>query len=165
MNKAPTLLGPTARPMVALGGANAWRTRRIKDVYCSFQWLDLRQWGFENTPDHACVPCMCLFRPTNTGRGAYVIPQAHAFLFGTRAGHPTNHLLTSAFQIAEDLGFDMRDKHAIRQCIDVVIEGLPDLVLMPTEPPNTTEILVEQAVHGIEATARINGRKVHEELL
>lgn len=165
MTADTTLLGPNARPMVALGGATAWRQRTIKGILCSFQWLDLRPHGFEDTDDHACVPCMCLFRPGSMQRGAYIVPQQHAYLFGDNKGNPTAHLFSSAFAAAEQLGFDMRDKHAIKQVIDIVIEGLPDLILMPSEPPNSSDALVKRAVEGIEGTVRINGKKVYEELL
>lgn len=159
------LLGPTARPMVGLGGANAWRTRTIKGILCSFQWLDLRDQGFENTPEHASVACMCLFRPASQDHGAYVIPQPHAFHYGTANGEPTPHLMTAAFAAAQQLGFDMRDKHAIRQIIDIIIEGLPDLILMPSEAPENSDATVRAAIKGIEASAKVNGRTVHEELL
>jgi hypothetical protein len=160
-----SLLGPTARPMVALGGASAWKQRTIKGIICSFQWLDLRQQGFEDTPDHANVACMCLFRPGSMDRGSYVIPQPHAFLYGDKRGNPTQHLLTAGFAAAETLGFDMRDKHAIRQVIDIIIEGLPDLILMPSEAPDNSEATVRRAIQGIEARATLNGRTLHEEVL
>lgn len=154
------LLGPTARPMVCLGGENSWKVRTIKGIFCSFQWLDLSAEGMESAE-----PCMCLFRPGITRPGAYIIPQRNAYRFGHADGTPTQHLITAAFGAAQRLGFDMRDKQAIKQVIDIVIEGLPDLILMPSDPPNATEILVANAVQGIEATARINGKKIYEELL
>ena len=160
-----SLLGPTARPMVGLGGASAWKQRTIKGILCSFQWLDLRPHGFEDIPEHANVACMCLFRPSSIDRGAYIVPQPHAYLYGDKRGNPTQHLLTAGFAAAETLGFDMRDKMAIRQIIDIIIEGLPDLILMPSEAPDNSDAIVKRAVQGIEATAKLNGRTVHEEVL
>jgi hypothetical protein len=160
-----SLLGPTARPMVQLGGAVAWRTRTIKGIVCSFQWLDLRKQGFEDTPEHASVACMCLFRPASHDRGAYVVPQPHAFHYGDKNGNPTTHLATAAFAAAEQLGFDMRDKHAIRTIIDIIIEGLPDLILMPSEAPENTDVIVKKAIQGIEASATVNGKTIHQEVL
>lgn len=158
---APTLLGPSARPMVGLGGDGAWKQRNIKGITCSFQWVDLTQWGLEQTN-----AAMCLYNANrNAMRGAYVVPQQNAYLFGDRAGHPTSHLFASAFAAAEQLGFDMRDKMAIRTVIDIIIEGLPDLILMPSEPPNVAEIIIRDAVLGIEAQAKVNGVVIHEELL
>jgi hypothetical protein len=154
------LLGPTAKPMVCLGGASSWRSRTIKGIFCSFQWLDLEADGFDR-----CTPCMCLYRPGSMDRGAYVIPQINAYRFGHRDGTPTQHLLTASFAAAEKLGFDMRDRSAIRTIIDIVIEGLPDLICMPSEPPDSTDVIVKHAIQGIEATARVNGKKIYEELL
>lgn len=160
-----SLLGPNARPMVGLGGANAWKQREIKGIFCSFQWIDLRGHGFEDSLDHAAVACMCLFRPASMGKGTYVVPQPLAFQYGDKNGNPTSHLFTSAFAAAEQLGFDMRDKHAIRTIIDIIIEGLPDLILMPSEPPEGSEAAAKLVVHGIEATAKVNGHTIHAELL
>lgn len=165
MAVAPSLLGPNARPMVQLGGGLAWKTRTIKGIYISFQWIDLRGHGFENTLDHACVACMCLMRPDSMKKGAYVVPQPHAFLFGDKKGNPTAHLFASAMEAAQQIGFDMRDKQAYKAIIDIIIEGLPDLILMPSEPPETHEAHTMRPVVGIEATAKINGKKIHEELL
>jgi hypothetical protein len=155
------LLGPNARPMVGLGGSEAWKQRTIGGITCSFQWIDLSARGLE-----AANACMCLFN-ANRGMkpGSYVIPQQNAWQFGDKAGHPTTHLFSSAFALAEQLGFDMRDKSAIRKAIDIIIEGLPDLILMPSEPPNAPEVIVREAIRGIEATARVNGRVVHQEVL
>lgn len=155
------LLGPNARPMVGLGGDGAWKQRTIAGITCSFQWIDLTGQGLEQAN-----ACMCLFNPNRGMKpGAYVIPQQHAYLFGTKSGHPTAHLFSSSFALAEQLGFDMRDKSAIRKAIDIIIEGLPDLILMPSEPPNAPEVILREAVRGIEAVARVNGKVVHEEVL
>jgi hypothetical protein len=162
---AGTLLGPNARPMVQLGGGMAWKTREIKGIYITFQWLDLRQHGFEDTVDHACVPCMCLVRPSSTNRAAYIIPQPMAFLFGDKKGNPTAHLFSSGMLAAQQIGFDLRDRQAYRAIIDIIIEGLPDLILMPSEPPEGHEAHSMRPIVGIEAAAKINGKTVHEELL
>lgn len=163
-----TLLGPSARPMVALGGASAWKTRTIKGITCSFQWLDLSGDVLDpasGTRGEQVNPCMCLFRPGATLAGAYVIPQQLAFLYGTKRGEPTQHLITAAFGAAQQLGYDMRDRMAIRNVIDIIIEALPDLILMPSESPNDPAILARHAIQGIEARAKVNGRVVHEEVL
>jgi hypothetical protein len=165
MDHTPTLLGPTARPLVALGGASAWRQRTIRGIVCSYQWLDLRAHGADDTPENANAACMCLFRPGSMGRGAYVVPQANAFHYGDNRGNPTPHLAKAAFLAAEQLGFDMRDKHAIQQVMTIILEGIPDLIDMPSEAPNHAETMVKRAVHGIEAVAKVNGKTVHSELL
>jgi hypothetical protein len=159
------LIGPNARPMVQLGGKISWRTRQIKGIYISFQWLDLRGHGFEDTPDHACVACMCLFRPGVANKGAYIVPQPLAYQYGDKKGNPSAHLLASAMLAAQQIGFDMRDRQAYKAIIDIIIEGLPDLILMPSEPPADHEAHHLRPIVGIEATAKINGKAVHEEVL
>lgn len=167
MTAAPSLLGPNARPVVQIGGDAAWKSRyfRASGIICSFQWIDLRQHGFEDTQDHACVPCMVLLRPGSTSKGAHVIPQPHAYLYGTRKGHPTAHLGTSAFDACVSLELDTSSRQNVRAVIDIIIEGLPDLVCMPSEPPDSLDAVLKKHTHGIELTARINGKKIHEELL
>lgn len=154
------LLGPNANPMVCIGGANAWRTRTIKGIMCSFQWLDLSAEGMDTAN-----ACMCLFNPQSVSRGAYVVPQQNAYRFGHRDGTPTQHLLTAGWAAAEQMGFDMRDRSAIKNIIDIIIEGLPDLILMPSEPPNSPEVILREAVRGIEARVKMNGKTIHEEVL
>lgn len=162
------LLGPNARPMVGLGGTEAWRQRTIKGITCSFQWIDLSGTFINSTGamGESANACMCLFNATRRAKaGAYVIPQQNAYQFGDRNGHPTTHLLSAGFALAQHLGFDMRDKMAIRQAIDIIIEGLPDLILMPSEPPNAPEVILKEAIRGIEATVKVGGKTVHQEVL
>lgn len=165
MDATTTLFGPNARPMVALGGASAWRQRNLRGIVCSYQWLDLRPHGAEDTPENANVACMCLFRPGSLERGAYIVPQPNAFHYGDNRGNPTPHLAKAAFLAAQQLGFDMRDKHAIRQVMTVILEGIPDLIDMPSEAPNNVETVARKAIQGIQASAKVNGKTVHEELL
>ena len=156
-----SLLGPNAMPMVCIGGKGAWKQRQIKGILCSFQWVDLSAQGFEE----GATACMCLLNPRSSMRGAYVIPQPHAYLFGDKRGNPTSHLFTSGFAAAEQLGFDLRDKSAIGSIIDIIIEALPDLIWMPSEPPDSPDVILRNAVQGIEARARVNGKTIHEEVL
>lgn len=165
MTQELTLLGPTARPMVALGGASAWRQRTIRGILCSYQWLDLRPFTGDQSPENANVACMCLFRPGSADRGAYIVPQANAFQYGDNRGNPTAHLATAAFSAAQQLGFDMRDKQAVMQVMTIILEGIPDLIDMPSEAPNNAETIIKHAVQGIEARAKVNGKTIHEEIL
>lgn len=159
MNMRATLLGPTARPMVCIGGKGAWKTRTIKGIFCSFQWVDLTSEGLG-----AANACMVLINPNSMDRQAYVIPQERAYLYGHKDGTPTQHLITAAFAAADKLGVGI-NRSSIRNVVDIIIDGLPDLVLMPSEPPNHSDILIEHAIHGIEARAKINDRTVAEEVL
>jgi hypothetical protein len=154
-----TLLGPSARPMVCIGGGGAWKTRTIKGIFCSFQWVDLSADGLDKAN-----ACMVLLNPRSMDKTAYVIPQQRAFEYGHKDGSPTQHLLTCAFQAAADLGLSI-NRSTVRAIIDIVIEGLPDLILMPSEPPDSPEVVIRNAVLGIEAAAKVNGKTMYEEVL
>lgn len=150
-----SILGPSGMPMVELAGERAWRVRTIGDIVCSFQWLDIG----EEEP----APCMALF-PANRRMdvAAYVIPQRNAYAYADSNGNPTRELLGSAFKAAIHMGFHP-DQTTVRRIIDVIVEGMPDLIEMPSEQPAALE--VRKVLHGIEATAKVNGRTIHEELL
>ncbi len=93
---------------------------------------------------------------------AFAIPQENAHLYATRYGHATPQTMRVAFQIAIQLGMEP-DRGTVKVLMDIVIEGIADLVAMPSEQP--VDLHVTRAVHGIEATAKINGRTVHSELI
>lgn len=59
------------------------------------------------------------------------------------------------------MGFDRNDKAARHRMMDLVLEALPELILMPSEQPSSLEIAAHR--QGIEASVTINGRKAHEE--
>lgn len=158
---APTLLGPSARPIVAIGGDSSWRSRYFKDVgiLCSFQWLDLSADGHES-----CTPCMVLLRPTSQHKGAFVLPQANAYLMANNASAPLQHLRDQAMNVV--LTLEMAGtRQDIHRIMDIILEGLPDLVDMPSEPPESAGAIIKQHFHGIEARAKVNGLTVHAEVL
>lgn len=158
-----SILGPSGTPMVELGGERAWRQRVIGDIVCSFQWLDLRAAGDESA-DGQPEPCMVLF-PAHRRMdvGAYTIPMRNAFAYVDRKGNPTPQLLKTSALAAETLGFDMNDRASITRMLDIICEGIPDLIDMPTEQPSALEIKKYQM--GIEVTARAAGKDMHSEVL
>lgn len=158
------ILGPSGTPLVELGGERAWRQRVIGDVVCSYQWLDLRQWGDAGDEDGP-QPCMVLFpayRRLETG--AYVIAQRNAWAYvDSRTGQPTPQLARAAHQAAMTLGFDVLDKAAWMRILDVIAEGLPDLIAMPGEQPVALD--VRRPVQGIEVSVRAGGQTLHTEVV
>lgn len=154
-----SILGPNGTPMVELGGERAWRQRVIGDVVCSYQWLDLRTHGESSEGPE---PCMVLFpahRRMETG--AYTIPQRNAWSYADNKGNPTPQLLGTAFKAAITLGFDMNDRAAIKRMVDIIVDGIPDLVHMPSDQPAALEI--KRHRQGIEAAVKVNGREIHHE--
>lgn len=153
-----TILGPNGKRMVELGGERAWLVRVIGDVVASYQWL--------HRPDidpEGPHPCMCLYAANRRmDTGAYVIPQRNAFAYATNRGEPTPALLGMAFKAAQFMGF-FPDRMTVKRVIDIIVEGLPDLIRMPSEQPSALEI--KRARLGIEASAAINGKTIHQEVI
>ena len=158
-----SILGPRGTPMVELGGERAWRQRVIGDVVCSYQWLDLRAAGDESAEDGP-EPCMVLFPAyRRMEAGAYTIPMRNAYAYVDTKGNPTPQLLKTCALAAETLGFDMNDRASITRMIDIICEGIPDLIDMPSEQPSALEVQKYQM--GIEVTARACGRELHTEVV
>jgi len=154
-----SILGPSGMPMVQLGGERAWLQRVKGDIVCCFQWLDRSDIDPEGPH-----PCMVLFPAVRRMEtGAYVIPQRNAYAFADKHGNPTPHLLGSAFKAAMDMGF-YPDSMTVHRIVDVIVEGLADLVKMPSE--QHADLNTRKAEHfGIEASAKVNGRTIHQEVL
>lgn len=153
-----SILGPNGKRMVELGGERAWRQRVIGDVVCSFQWIQL-----DEIDPEAPVPCMCLYPALrHMDTATYVIPQRNAFAYATNRGEPTPALFGMAFKAAQFMNF-FPDRMTVKRVIDIIVEGLPDLIRMPSEQPSALEI--KRARLGIEASAAINGKTIHQEIL
>lgn len=159
-----TILGSSGTPFVELGGERAWRQRVVGDIVVSYQWLDLRAWN-DPGADDGPEPCMCLFpahRRMETG--AYTIPQRNAWAYAdSRTGKPTNALFSTAHNAAMTLGFDSNDKAAFFRILDIIVDGIPDLIDMPSDQPNALEI--KRPVAGIEISASAGGQRLKEEVI
>lgn len=158
-----SLLGPRGTPLVELGGERAWRSFTKGDIVCSLQWLDLQAQD-PAFPEEGPIPCMVLhsaFRRMDIG--AHVIPQRYAYLYGAREGKPTLHFFRAVCDACETLGFDRNDKAAQHRMMDLVVEALPDLILMPTEQPDALEMHRHRM--GIEVSVKAGGKTLHTEVM
>ena len=63
---------------------------------------------------------------------------------------------------ATSMGF-YPDQSTVFRIVDVIVDGLPDLIRMPSDQPGQLDI--KRAIHGIEATAKVNGNVIHQELI
>ncbi len=156
-----SLLGPRGTPYVELGGERAWRQFTKGDITCSLQWIDLQAQD-PAFPEAGPIPCMCLFHSfRRMETGAHVIPQRYAYLYGANEGKPTDHFYRAVIDACETIGFDRNDKAAQHRVMDLVLDAMPDLILMPSEQPKPLEVKPQS--QGIEASVTINGHKAHEE--
>lgn len=153
-----SILGPNGQRMVELGGERAWLQRTKGDIVCSFQWLQV-----DEVDREAPVACMCLFPAMrHMDTAAYVIPQINAHAYANSAGGASPALMGLAFKAAGHMGF-FPDKTTVHRIMDIVLEGIPDLIMMPSEQPGALNIA--RLMHGIEARATVNGKTFNETLL
>lgn len=158
-----TLLGPRGTPYVELAGERSWRKYTKGDVIASLQWVDLQAVD-PNFPESGPIPCMCVFHAfRRMETGAHVIPQRFAYLYGAATGKPTDFFFNSILNACETVGFDRNDKAAQHRIMDLVLEAMPDLILMPSEMPKTLGLKKTQMGGQVEASIKINGRVAHEE--
>lgn len=148
------LVGASGRPLVCLGGSQALRTYRKGEVVLALQYLHCGEPETE--------PCMALFaaNPSPTLGGAYVIPQRNAHLHATNQGHATPELMGAAFKACVAMGLHP-SKSLVHQIMDVVLDAVPELLRMPSIPASAAPE-PKRLVHGIELSAKVNGKTVHE---
>jgi hypothetical protein len=94
--------------------------------------------------------------------GAYAIPQENAYEYSDSTGGPTPYLLTAAMNAAVSMGF-YADQSTVFRIVDIIVDGLADLVRMPSDQPAKLDIA--RPVYGIEATAKVDGQIVRQEVI
>lgn len=143
--------------MVEVGGDRCWRQRVIGEFCVSYQWLHV---GTKKEP----VAAMTIFPTTRLAEaGAFAILQENAWAYADHDGNPTPQLIASCFGAVIGLGYAAGDKQAQNKLITLVLEGLPDLIDMPSDQPGQLDL--KRFIHGIEATARVEGQVIHQEVL
>ena len=150
-----SILGATGQNWVECGGERSWLQREKGDIVVSYQWLDVGK-----KEPSACM----VLHPTvpKLSGGAYAIPQDNAYEYSDATGGPTPYLLTAAMNAATSMGF-YPDKSTVFRIVDIIVDGLADLVRMPSDQPGALDL--KRVIHGIEATAKVNGQIVHQELI
>lgn len=108
-------------PMI-LGGEKAWKVYSKGDLVVAFHWLNEE-------------PAMFIY-PKNASsmqRTAFVIPIESAFKYANANGYPTPYAAQMAHKCAEVLGL-FPDRFLVTRIMDVIMEGIVDLIEMPPEP-------------------------------
>ncbi len=93
----------------------------------------------------------------------YVIMESAAYLYADENGNPTPRLVESAAKASEVLCLNQTN-YAVKKIVDVIVDGLPDLVQMPSEPPNE---VAKAAIGEIKLMADgklIAGQEIREEI-
>lgn len=165
MSQPPAILGPKGLPVVDLGGSRALKQFTKGDITCSLQWIDLQAYN-PDYDEEGAVPCMCLFHAHRRAieTSAYVIPQSAAFRFVRSDGQGPTVFFANAVALATlEMGFGPTDKSAQHRTIDMILEYLPDLFAMSGQQPD--DLNVARALMGIEATVKVNGKTVKQEVI
>lgn len=109
---------------VMLGGAKAYDVQVFGEVTRSLQWVNGEG-------------AMCLYptRKRGINPGGYIIMQDVAFKYAksSQSGEPSEYLIRQSVKAAEVMGF-VPDRFITKRIIDVIIDGLLDLLAMPPEP-------------------------------
>lgn len=116
-----TLFHPTGKPMVMLGG-DVYDQRVTGDIISEFKWVNGE-------------PVMLLYKRT-LGRNtpAYMIEMKDAHEFALSNGNPSKQLLGKLCRDAAHALESEHDKATMFRLIDVILNGLADLLRMPPEP-------------------------------
>jgi hypothetical protein len=153
-----TILGARGLPMVQIGGDRAHKEFTKGDIVVSLQWIDRADVDPEGP--HPCMILRPKFRKEDAG--VYVIPQRNGFAYQDSKGNPTAHALGAAFKAAIEMGF-FPDQTTVHRILDAIHECMPDLIRMPSTQPNALE--VKRAIRGIEVSASVGGRVLHQEVM
>lgn len=116
---------------VMLGTEKAWRVYRKGDLVASFQWLN-------GEPAMFIYPAIPLAR----GASAFALPLPAAHQWALSNGHPNlPHAVPTAVNALNAMGM-LVTRDAVRRFIDLVLDGIHELIAMP---PESTSHHVEQA--------------------
>lgn len=107
---------------IVVGGDKAWKIRRAGPVVVAYHWINEE-------------PAMVVFPALpRQGAGAFVIPLDQAWAYAdSQTGAPTPHLLEATTRAADVMCMD-QDRSTLRAIADAIVDGLPDLIVMPPEP-------------------------------
>lgn len=122
---------------ICIGGERAWKLRQAGDIGISYQWVNGE-------------PAMILYplhrRVPNAGAFAICLSAAHQYAHSD--GHPNlDYVIPQVVDGALVMGFQP-EKSTIKRIIDVILDGLPDLVEMPNEPNWAKENQKQQVMAG-----------------
>lgn len=149
--KKSNILHPSGHQMVMLGG-DVWDQRKTGDIISEFKWVDGE-------------PVMLIYKNVlgKTGK-AYMIELKDAHMYATSAGHATQRLINTLCRDAARALNSEYDRATIMRLIDVIVDGLADLLRMPPEP-KALEIANRPSSGNDELRIKIDGKTVIETVI
>lgn len=139
------LAGPDGQPLLK---RDAEWLRRVKgDLTVSYQWIKTG-----NFPDG--IEAMVFWRNISP-QVRFALTSAKVCDYAQSKGTAAHGLMTKAIEICEFLGYDVNsDRQSVRRLMDVILDGISDLIMMPP-PPDSPEAQLESV--GV-LTVKANGQ-------
>jgi hypothetical protein len=143
-----TIMHPSGMNMVMLGG-DVYDQRTTGDIISEFKWVNGE-------------PVMLIYkRVLGHNTKAYMIELEDAHMFATSSGLPSKMLLSTYCRDAARALNSEHDKATMFRLIDVIMEGLADLLRMPPEP-KAHEIANRPTTSGDELKIIMDGKTIAE---
>jgi hypothetical protein len=122
------LLDAQGRRVVRFGGQDAWLQRARRGYIVNFEWAP--------DPDNRkrTDACIVIISETGTDRGSWMITRRGIMRFCDAHNKPTLYAFQQARQALPLLGRSTIDLE-VKTLVDVVMDSVDDLVLMPATPP------------------------------
>jgi hypothetical protein len=138
----------SGKPMVMLGGPFVHKQYVKGDICVEFKW-------------HDGEPCMILYKAAATSKfGAYMVEMKDAYQFANPNGHQTAQLQDLCRGAHDAMGFH-QDKYAVFRIMDIILDGLGELLRMPPEP-KASEDQNRPVAEGDELKIVVDGKTLFE---
>lgn len=107
---------------IIVGGPHAWKVERAGDLVRAFHWVNGE-------------PALVLFPARKRhGAGAFIVCMSAAHRYAKSNGYPTKYSIEQAYRAAALMAMDTA-KQTIHGIVTAILDGIPDLIRMPPEPP------------------------------
>lgn len=143
-----SLLHASGKEMVMLGG-DVWDQRVTGDIVSEFKWVNGE------------AVMLIYKRVLGKNTQAFMIEMKDAHRFALSNGNATKELLSDLSHQAAKAVDSEFDKATIMRIIDVILDGIPDLLRMPPEP-KVLEVANRPSSGHDELEIRVDGKIVME---
>lgn len=149
--KKSHILHASGRQMVMLGG-DVYDQRVTGDIVSEFKWVDGE-------------PVMLLYKRNKvSNRKAYMVEMKDAHMFATSSGYASKELISTLCHDAAKALDSEHDKFTQFRLIDIILNGLADLLRMPPEP-KALEVANRPSSGNDELCIKIDGKTVIETVI
>lgn len=122
------ILDVSNKPLVNLSDGKSWRKLEKKGIVIDYRWIN-------------GSPNMLLYKSNVLAAKVEIVAFSadDAWKYVQPNGYARKSLVMDCMGVAQAMGWDILDQHAVRSIADVVLEHLPDIKNMPTLEPKWNE--------------------------